>query len=266
VPATRDFVGKAMLHAPSWVRSIRNIPLVGRLVHGLSHRILPSGQKIWAQIKRGPARGLWIQVNPRVANGFIQGKSESEMQQSISEYLKPGMVFFDLGANIGLFTLLAARLVGKSGKVFSFEPDRENAGRLRDNVERNKFENVTIVDAGVWSTTGELRFLPGPATSPDRAWGRFVQGGDGTGSVRTRCVSLDDFVQSAAHPDAIKCDVEGAEVEALRGSAKLLESQRPWIVCETHSTENNQTVRELLKGYGYEIEAIDATHLLARVK
>jgi hypothetical protein len=45
-----------------------------------------------------------------------------------------------------------------------------------------------------------------------------------------------------------------------------LESQRPWIVCETHSTENNQTVRELLKGYGYEIEAIDATHLLARVK
>ena len=188
------------------------------------------------------------------------------MQQIISEHLKPGMVFFDLGANIGLFTLLAARLVGESGKVFSFEPDRENAGRLRENVERNKFENVTIVDAGVWSTTGELSFLPGPATSPDRAWGRFVQCGHDAGGVRTRCVSLDDFVQGAAHPDAIKCDVEGAEVEALRGSAKLLESQRPWIVCETHSTENNQTVRELLKGYGYEIEAIDATHLLARVK
>jgi FkbM family methyltransferase len=265
VSATRDFVGKAMLHAPPWVRSIRNIPLVGRLVHGLSHRILPSGHKVWAQIKRGPARGLWIQVNPRVASGFIQGTSESEMQQIISEYLKPGMVFFDLGANIGLFTLLAARLVGESGKVFSFEPDQENAGRLRENVARNKFTNVTIVEVGVWSTTGELSFLSGPPTSPDRAWGRFVKCGDGAGGVRIRCVSLDDFVQNAAHPDAIKCDVEGAEVEALRGSAKLLGSQRPWIVCETHSTENSQTVRELLKGHGYEIEAIDATHLLARV-
>ena len=70
------------------------------------------------------------------------------MQTIVAERLRPGMVFYDLGANIGLFTLLAARLVGGTGKVFSFEPDSENATRLRRNIERNGFTNVTVVDAG----------------------------------------------------------------------------------------------------------------------
>jgi FkbM family methyltransferase len=259
----KELIGKAVLHAPSWVRSIRKVPVLGRLVHGLSHRILPSDHKVWAQIEAGPATGLWLQVNPRVAEGFIRGAGESETQRFISERLHPGMVFFDLGANIGLFTLLAARLVGAGGRVFSFEPDRENAARLRENVERNNFSNVTIVEAGVWSMTGELDFVPGPTSSPDRACGKFIAGGNGMEGVATHCVSLDDFVRDAPTPDAIKCDVEGAEIEALQGAEKLLNRHHPWIVCETHSPENNRGARELLARLGYQIETIDESHLLA---
>jgi len=266
MPAARDLIGRAVLHAPQWMRGIRRIPILGGLVHQLSHQVLPSDQKVWAQITAGPAKGLWLQVHPRVADGFIRGVGESEMQRVISERLRPGMVFFDLGANIGLFTLLAARLVGEGGRVFSFEPDGENAERLRENVAKNDFTNVTIINAGVWSATGELTFVPGPASSPDRAWGKFVAGDNRAGGVTTRCVSLDDFVREAPKPDAIKCDVEGAEIEVLRGSENLLNDRHPWIACETHSAENNRSAREFLARFEYQIETIDETHLLAFVE
>jgi hypothetical protein len=104
--------------------------------------------------------------------------------------------------------------------------------------------------------------VPGSASSPDRAWGKFVAGGDCTRGVATRCVSLDDFVRDAPAPDGIKCDVEGAEIEALQGSEKLLHTHHPWIVCETHSAKNNIKVRELLARLEYEVDTIDEMHLL----
>jgi len=259
----KEVLGRIVLHTPTWLRSVRKIPVLGGLVHRLSRLILPSDQKVWAQIVAGPAAGLWLQVNPRVANSFIQGGTEARMQEILSQHLRPGMTFFDLGANIGLFTLLAARLVGEKGKVFSFEPDQENASRLHRNIDWNGFTNVTVVEAGVWSTTGKLNFIPGPASSPDRAWGKFVKESNGTGGIATNCVSLDDFVRDAPAPDGIKCDVEGAELDALRGAEKLLQDRHPWIVCETHSQENHNGVREFLGRLGYRIETLDDTHLLA---
>lgn len=259
----KEMLGRIVLHTPAWLRSVRKIPLLGSLIHRISHQVLPGDQKIWAQIAAGPAAGLWLHVNPRVADSLIQGGTEARMQEALSQHLRPGMTFFDLGANIGLFTLLAARLVGEKGKVFSFEPDQENASRLHHNIARNGFTNVTVVEAGVWATTGELNFIPGPSSSPDRAWGKFVRESNGTGGVATPCVSLDDFVRDAPAPDGIKCDVEGAELEALRGAQKLLQKRHPWIVCETHSHENHNGVREFLSRVGYRIETLDDTHLLA---
>jgi FkbM family methyltransferase len=259
----KDFVGRALLHAPSWIRSIRNVPVLGRLIHGLSHRILSADRKIWAQVEQGPAQGLWLKVNPRVAEGLIQGLGEAESQRIIAERLRPGMIFFDLGANIGLFTLLAARLVGEGGKVFSFEPDPENASRLRANVARNNFNNVTIVEAGVWATSGKLKFLPGPVSSPDRACGRFVPEAESPGGVATRCWALDDFTNNSPSPDGIKCDVEGAELEVLCGAEKLLKRAHPWILCETHSPANNRAVGDFLGRLEYQVRTIDEAHLLA---
>jgi FkbM family methyltransferase len=261
--ATKDIIGKLVLRVPPWVRSIRKVPLLGRLVHELSHQVLPLDHKVWAQIQAGPAKGLWLLLNPRVADGFVRGGAEFEIQKIISERLQPGMVFFDLGANIGLFTLLAARAVGETGRVFSFEPDQQNAARLRENIARNNFGNVTVIEAGVWSSTAKLNFFSSPTASPDRAWGTFIPGAPSEESTATQCVSLDDFIQDAPMPDAIKCDVEGAEVKVLQGSEKLLSERHPWILCETHSRESNRVVREFLGRLNYRIEPIDEMHLLA---
>ena len=125
--------------------------------------------------------------------------------------LRPGMVFYDLGANLGLFTLLAARLVTATGKVFSFEPDPKNAADLRRNIQRNGFSNVTVVESGVWSTTGNRSFVAANADSPDHGVGKFVERAPTDSGTLISCVSLDDFIQTAPPPDAIKCDIEGAE-------------------------------------------------------
>ena len=62
---------------------------------------------------------------------------------------------------------------------------------------------------------------------------------------------------------AIKCDVEGAELEVFRGAKNLLQAHHPWILCELHSRANDQACRELIGGFGYSFESVDENHVLA---
>jgi FkbM family methyltransferase len=259
--AARKWLSSLMLELPAPLRSLRNLPVFGSLVHRLSHRILPSDEKVWARVERGPGQGLWLELNPRTGQQYLHGVVEPVIQQVLNGRLKPGMVFYDLGANIGFFSLLAAKLVGAAGKVFSFEPDPENAGRLVRNIERNGFTNATVVEAGIWSTSGNVNFVPADLSSPDRGVGKFEVGA--TVGTPTRCVALDDFVRSAPAPDAIKCDIEGAEIEAFRGAKELLEARHPLILCEMHSDENNRFLRDYFSRFGYRLETLDALHVLA---
>lgn len=256
----RQWAGQWMLRAPAPLRSFRNAPIIGNWIHRLSHSLLPSNDKIWVQVKAGPAKGIWLRLNPRTGQDYLSGQAEAASQQVLAERLRSGDVFYDLGSNIGLFSLLAARLVGESGKVFSFEPDSEIAARLRENAERNAATNVSVTEVGVWSSSGMQNFVPAGVASPDHGTGSFVAQGPGT---RVRCVSLDDFAASHAPPAAIKCDVEGAEVEVLKGATHVLKSQRPWVLCETHSGECDRSVREIFANLGFRIQAVDANHILA---
>ncbi len=265
MPRARQWIGEFLLHAPQPLRSLRNLPVLGGWIHRVSHRMLPLEEKVWARIESGPAQGLWLELNPRTGQNYLRGEAELTVQKALAERLSPGMVFYDLGANIGLFTLLAARLVGDSGKVFSFEPDPENAARLRRNIQRNGFTNVTVVEKGIWSATTKLNFVKSGADSPDHGIGKFVATENDASGAPMECVSLDDFTRSASvsPPDALKCDVEGAEVEAIRGAAQLFQSRHPWIVCEMHSDANRHAATESLASYGYTVAALDGDHVLA---
>ena len=256
-------MGELLLHSPAPLRSLRDVPVLGEIIHRLSHRILPPDEKVWAQIEAGPAKGIWMELNPRTSQSYVRGEAEIAVQQALAVRIQSGFVFYDLGANIGLFTLLAARLVGAGGKVFSFEPDPSVAARLRRNIARNGFENVTVAEAGVWSTSGDMKFVAADSTSPDHGLGRIVPGDDHEAGTPTRCIALDDFIKTSPPPDAIKCDVESAEVEVLRGAEKLLESHRPLIVCEVHSPANDRELRSHLSRFGYTLESLDANHVLA---
>jgi FkbM family methyltransferase len=259
----RKWMGELLLHSPAPLRSLRDVPVLGDIIHRLSYRLLPADEKVWAQIEAGPAKGIWMELNPRTSQSYVRGGAEIAVQQVLAQRIRPGMVFYDLGANIGLFSLLAARLVGPNGKVFSFEPDAWVASRLRRNVARNGFENVNVVEAGVWSTSGTFKFVPADASSPDHGVGRFVAEESEAAGTPSECVALDDFIGRATPPDMIKCDVEGAEVEALAGGEKLLRVHRPWVICELHSEANGKTLQSYFREMGYDFNSLDANHILA---
>lgn len=255
-------MAKLFLHTPLSVRSIRNVPVIGDFAHRISHRLLPNDEMLWVQVEAGPSKGLWLELNPRTGNNYLRGDAEESVQKMIVERLTPGAVFYDLGANIGLFSLLAARVVSTNGRVFSFEPDPDVRRRLRANIARNDLPNISVVEAGVWSSSCEMSFLAADASSPDRGTGH-LEAQEGKGGTTVRCVSLDDFSQTAPPPDGIKCDVEGAEVEMLRGAKRILTSKRPWILCEMHSDSNDRACRAILQDFGYRFEMVDSNHVLA---
>jgi FkbM family methyltransferase len=253
----------ALLQYSSPLRTLRRVPVVGDCLSWLGAGIVPRDARTWAQVKGGPAAGIWLRLNPRTGLDAIQGIGEPEVQAALVKHLRAGMTFYDLGANIGFLSLLAARLVGDRGRVIAFEADPEIAGRLREHVERNSCAQVKVVEKAVWSEASKVFFeRVDPATSPDRGLGH-VAPGRGANTIEIEAITLDQFVLTAPTPDVIKCDVEGAEVEVFRGAQKLLSEKRTVIICEIHSEANRAALLNDLERLGYLCEQSNARQLLA---
>jgi FkbM family methyltransferase len=136
------------------------------------------------------------------------------------ERLKPGQTFVDIGANIGYYTLLAARQVGPGGRVYAFEPDAENFKLLRKNIGINGYANVTLIPSAVSSQTGEAKLYLNPLNLGDH---RLVDSKDGRAAISIQRVALDDyFKQLETPPHFIKMDIQGAESGALAGMKNLV--------------------------------------------
>lgn len=263
MPGARQWLGSLVLRSPVQLGSLRKVPVLGSLLHRLSHRVLPSNEMVWGIIQSGPGEGLWLEVHPRTGAELLSGNLERASQEILTSHLRPGMVFYDLGANIGRFSLIAARAIGPKGRVFSFEPDPDLIERLHRNAERNKLTNIEVVPKGVWSTSKTLEFQQSGPGSPEGGTGTFVHSDSAVKRIRIHCISLDDFVRNAPPPQGIKCDVEGAEVEVLRGAEATLREHRPWILCELHAPENDRIIRQILNNFDYQCQAIDSNHILA---
>jgi FkbM family methyltransferase len=202
-------------------------------------------------------------LNPRTGHTYFEGGGEPEVQNALQQYLRPGMIFYDIGANIGFFSLLAARIVGKEGRVVAFEADPEIAARLREHVARNDFRVISVEEKAVWSEPGAVFFArTDPATPPDRGLGHVVVTAAGD-TIQVNAVSLDKYVQTVPAPDFVKCDVEGAEVAVFRGAQSLLTQKRPGILCEMHSEANRRQLLEMFASFGYACKSLDEHHVLA---
>ena len=139
----------------------------------------------------------------------------------LERIVRPGMVFFDLGAHIGEYTLLASRLVTDTGQVHAFEPDPDIFKLLQENVARNKLGNVKLNCCAVSDADGEADFIicADPASS-SIIQNSGLQPGPALkqiASVPTRC--LDSYHrESECRPNIVKADVEGAELLVLEGA------------------------------------------------
>jgi FkbM family methyltransferase len=248
---------------PSLAR-LRRVPVLGDSLSWISRKLVPRDALIWVQIQHGPSEGLWIRVNPRTGQNVQKGIGEPQVQKALVDHLRPGITFYDVGANIGFFSLMAARLVGPEGRVISFEADPEIAGRLRENLVRNQFTHAQVEQKAVWSEPGTVAFeRVDPNTSPDRGLGHVSTNGSAPGTIPVEAVSLDQYAASHPPPDFLKCDVEGSEVAVVQGAAQLLSGKHPILLVEMHSPENQRVLLRKFASYGYRCYELDENHVLA---
>lgn len=224
------------------------------------------GEMFPQPVQAGPAIGLRI-GRAEASADYRLGTNELPVQVAIADAVSPGGVFFDIGANVGFFSLLAARNVGPSGWVHAFEPVPANVARIRANARRNGLRNIDVLEAAVSDSAGTTTLLlaahPGGAV--------IASAGappDPIGSIEVSTVTIDDLVDGrrVRPPTVVKIDVEGAEAEVLTGMARTLRSHRPIVICELDggdpvsvAAKRHETLR-LLHAAGYTVEDLQPSY------
>jgi FkbM family methyltransferase len=170
--------------------------------------------------------------------------------------IRPGDVVVDGGAYVGEFTVFAAKLCGKDGLVIAFEPDEENYQRLLANIELNGLKNVKVVKKGLWSSDGRMLF-----DATGNVGAAIIQNKeDAAGTaIRIEVVSLDEELARLGvdHVDFLKMDIEGAEIEAVRGARRALEGNVMVAIASYHIVDGQQTciaLEDILRQWGYRCE------------
>jgi FkbM family methyltransferase len=209
-------------------------------------------------------KSWWLAANDFVGkHAFLGEYFENAEQIFLQSYLKEGMIFLDIGAHHGLYTLLASEKVGTNGQVIAFEPSDRELARLRLHLQLNGCKNVRVEPIALgnegqnnflYICVGEeasgLNSLRPPATD------------DAVTKVALQTKSLDNYLSengiSFSKISAVKMDVEGGELEVLRSAAKLLTaSQRPIIMCEAEDVRTKPwgylaiDIFDYLVGFGF---------------
>jgi len=206
-----------------------SIHLFDHLTYTVRHGLL-QGMK-----RRG---GLgWIP--PMFSRGIVTAE-----QQFWSDLDLSGMTVYDVGAFHGMLTLFFA---SRAKAVVSFEPSTGNRRRLIENLRLNRIANVDVRGVGVGSRRETRRMvgsplMPGGATLDEKTVAELLRAGLQTAVQEISIVTLDEEITQASlpRPDFIKIDVEGWEIEALRGARHTLESFKPALFLEMHG----ETIRE----------------------
>lgn len=213
-------------------------------------RLIPCGTQM--PILQGPLYGKrWIVGSSN--HGCWLGSYEYPKQKAFSAAIKRGDVVYDLGANVGFYSLLASVLVGREGQVFSFEPAPRNLTFLRRHLELNEVRNCSVWDVAVSCSDGTAKFDVGPNSS----MGQLT--GDSQNALSVRAIALDSLIASGQvpPPNIIKCDIEGGEYDALRGASEILSKHSPMILLATHGPEVHEQCCRLLTELHYQLTPLD---------
>lgn len=202
-------------------------------------------------IATGPNRGYrWVLHS--TVNSCWLGWFERDTQDALRRLIRPGMTVLDAGANVGFFTLLAARLVGPSGHVDAFEPYPPNTALLQKHVQLNKLRNVRIESVALSDRADVLPLYVGDSTS-----GSLFPLDSGLTPHMVPVVSLDEWRAKGLLPrrlDVVKMDIEGAEGAAILGMLNVLRTDRPALHISLHGGPRQAEMIGALEGIGYKTE------------
>ena len=235
--------------------------LLSRIKHSIQYRMLPDRDVVVAcqgsrMLVRNPRRSV---IGRSI---YLNGYWEPEETERVVRETKPEMTVLDIGADVGYYTLLFARLVGKQGRVLAFEPIPKAREYLARNVSMNEYRNITILDFALFDRAGVV-CLEAPFRLSRLNLAKQAESQD---DVQVEMKVFDDWsaAEGIARVDLLKVDVEGAELGVLRGMRRRLESDRPVLIIEIHPEQlgafghSSAELVEFLASLGYtRLEPID---------
>ena len=198
---------------------------------------------------------LFVDLSDHVIGlSIVRGRYEEAEIELMRRTLRAGDIVIDIGAHIGLFTMLMGALVGPLGRVYAFEPLDANADLLERSIAENRFGDRVIFRRAAVGATSGAGMLTFPAETLNTGGAYLLREGTAplTGNLKKSVpiVRLDDVVTERP-VRMIKMDVEGAEPQVLRGARRLLREDRPIVVSELHPTQLDRasgvTAREFLE-------------------
>lgn len=187
-------------------------------------------------------------------SSLLYGTFELAELEFVRRYLRAGDGVMDIGANVGIFSVLMGVALGGSGRTFSFEPAPANVMRLKQNLERNRLDNAKVFPCALGEADGRMTLHL--ATDPAYPSLLEVQSGlgDGTG-VPVEVRRLDGVWEEVGRPRIafVKMDVEGAEAAVIRGASRFLSDCHPTMLVEANSPAELEVLCSLLGPHGYEV-------------
>ena len=199
---------------------------------------------------------------------FVTGNYEPNEFFLLSQVIRPGMIFVDAGANMGLYTLFVARKIGEHGTVLAIEPSTRECERLLKNVAINSLSNVRLLCNAVSNSCSDVDLLIAEDEwSGHNTIGAFAYDTPLAIKETVRACRLDDIVsrEGLSRVDIVKLDIEGAEFGALKGASEILERFRPLLLLELadralcHQGGSSSQIWDFCRQKGYRIFAFDQT-------
>lgn len=269
--------GRIRHHATRW---ITNLPEQRRRAYACRLRANPASRALLRQAASWYARAPvpisggelhhLLRVDTRDlpldhahAGLIVRGTLEMAVQEAMRRTLRRGGVFYDVGANVGFFTLLGSRIVGESGRVIAFEPVPGCARAVARNIELNGLAQAEIRELAVGAADGRARLLVVGEASWSHMESARERHRDVRAEVDVRVVSIDSLVGAGTipPPDVLKIDTEGAEIEIVEGMRETLRRHGPSIICELHHT--NERFAALMDEVGYRATNLDGPEPIA---
>ena len=203
-----------------WGTGVGKLPLAKRAYDFLYSCIMLPNEIVLAEVE---GQKMYFDTNDghgMTAQLFLGGLYEKYETNLFKSVVGEGMTVVDLGANIGYYTLLAAKLVGRKGRVFAFEPAPDNFSLLLKNIEANGYDNIIPVQKAVSNKTGTTKLFLHRMNQGDH---RIYDSHDGREAITVNVTTLDTFFENGQYPiDIIKMDIQGAEMAALQGMAEIV--------------------------------------------
>ncbi|MNJ85642.1 cobalt-precorrin-6Y C(15)-methyltransferase [compost metagenome] len=227
---------RSFLFRHQLISTLRDLDIKGirRLSVSLPKRILPDPKSVGKHILK-TIHGVEMLIDPSIDNGvelslFETGTYEKGTIQLLEKYLKGGSAFLDIGANIGLMSVLASKYVGTNGIVYAVEANPKTVPILQVNIDLNVCKNVELIPVALSDTSGTALLFEN--WEVNRGGASLISQSNEEQGIEVKMERLDDLFDENTPIHLVKIDVEGFEPQVIRGGMNWFQKQQPVFIIE----------------------------------